>query len=411
MNFPAFVARRFLLSGHVPGAVRTLSVVSMVGMAIGAMALVLVLSVFNGFHELVFTLFHQFDPDIKIIAARGKYLTVADSLAAQLRKHPDVAAVTTTLEGRAVLGYYDHQSIVVVKGVKADFTNVSRVTEIIQYGRYEVADSAGYARLVMGEGVAANTSVNLADFDTPMQLYTVTDKANLLGADESLMQAHPAFAKGIFAIQKEYNDRMVLCSYAFAERLFGKPGAATAVEVRLQPGTDSKALQQQWQQLVGNAYEVQNWEGQHPTLYAVLRNEKAVSYLVLVLMLVLLAGTIVGSLTMVIIEKQKEIAVLQAIGAGTPTIRMVFLWQGAMSGLLAAGVGLTLGGILGYLQQNFGLLKIRGGENFLVDAFPLVMRPSDFILAGGTVLVLSILASLYPAMRATQGTVVQKLRA
>jgi lipoprotein-releasing system permease protein len=411
MQFSGFVARRFLFSGHVPGAVSTLSVVSMVGMGLGAMALVLVLSVFNGFHDLMYGLFERFDPDIKIVAARGRHVTAADSVAKLLQADASVAHVTTTLEGRAVLSYYSHQSIVVVKGVKADFTKVSRVEELLSYGTYEVADSGSYARLVMGEGVAAATSVNLADRETPMQLYTVTDKTNLLGGGDGLMQSHAAFATGIFSIQKEYNDRMVLCSYGFAERLFNAAGAATAIEVRLKPGTDGKALQQQLQNRLGAAFEVQNWEAQHPTLYAVLRNEKAVSYLVLVLMLVLLTGTIVGSLTMVIIEKQREIAVLQAMGATARQIQAIFFWQGTFSGVAAGAAGLALGGTLGYLQQNFGILKIRGGENFLVDAFPLVMRATDFILVGATVLLLAMLASLYPALRATQGTVVQKLRA
>lgn len=410
MQFSRYIARRFLFSSQLPGAIKTLSLVSMVGMAIGTASLIIVLSVFNGFHGLIYSLFQKIDPEIKIVAVKGRYLPEPQQVLDAVKRNTSVQAFTSVLEGRAILSYHDHQAIVVVRGIEQNFTDVSRIREIIAYGNYNVSDSAGYPHLVVGEGIAAATQINLADLQIPMQIYTITEKANLLNADPNSLQVYPAFTSGIFSVQKEYNDKIVLTNIGFARKLFNNDDDITSIDIKIKGGVDINSVRQSLQKDLGTGYDVQNWEGQHPSLYNILRNEKAISYLVLFFMLILLACTIVGSITMVIIEKQREIAILQSMGATKPQIQAIFVYQGLLSGLISTCSGLLFGGILGFLQQHFGLLKMQGGENFLIDHFPLVMQPSDFILVAATVLTLAVLASLYPALKATQGTVVYKLK-
>ncbi len=410
-SFSLYVARRFLFSSALPGAVRVLSWVSLVGIALGTASLWLVLSVFNGFHGLVYDLYQKFDADIRITAASGRYLPVSDSLITYLRTSGGVAALTYTLEGRAVLAYADHQTIVQVKGIRSDFSAVSAAHQLVQYGSFNLTDTLEYPRLVLGEGVAAALAVNLNDDARPLQLYTVTDGTSILQASPDALQSYPAFASGVFVMQKEYADKVVLAEYGFAQKLFRVEDRCTAYELKLTDGANDEQVQQALQLALGSKYQVQNWQGQHPSLFAVLQNEKFVSYLVLVLMLLLLACTVVGMLSMVVIDKQREVALLRALGVEAAQIQHVFIWMGVLLGSYGLGAGLILGGTLGWLQQSFGLLKMKGGEHFMIDSFPLRLSSIDAVLITVTVLMLSLAAAWYPARKAAAAQLAQWLRA
>lgn len=411
MHVPLFIARRYLFSKRLPTAVNVLAWISVVGIGLGTTALVLVLSVFNGFQQLIQGVFADFDPEIRIVAARDKFVPAADSIIQLVQKQPDVAQALPALEGRAILSYGDKQVIIQLKGVDTAYAQLTRVGSLVQYGSFQVETPDSVPLLVMGAGVAVRIGTNLMDDLTPHRLLAVTGEGNLLTNPEEAVRQVNAYPAGIFSIHKEYDDRVVLTSLSAARQLFAQPTAVSAIELRLNEGTDLEAARIRLQASLGPRYDVQTWYGQHQTLYQVLRNEKAVGYLVLTLMLLLAACTIVGNLTMVVLDKQGDIALLRAAGASARRVRAIFLWQGLLTGLWAAGGGLLLGGLIGWLQQTFGLLRMAGGASFLVQSFPLQMQGSDFVLIFATVLVLALLSSLYPAWRAAQGLPAQRFRA
>jgi len=409
--FPVRIARRYLFSRRLPGAINLITLISVLGIGLGTASLIVALSVFNGFHELLRGLFEDFDPDIRITHSVGKYLENRPETLRMIRQTEGVSHVVPVLEGRAALKYAGEEAehIVQLKGVPDDFLRVSRVDNRVVRGRYRLRDAAGRYGFVAGQGVEYFTRMNLMS-ETPMQFYTLSENADLLRNPEDALRSIQAVPMGVFSLQKEYDDNLVLVPLALARELLDQPEVITAYELKLDNPDAAARVQAALQQKLGNGYVVQTWYQQHQTLYEVMRNEKKVAFLVIAFMLLLASCNIVGSLTMVVLEKRRDIGILRTMGATATQIRNIFLLEGLLVGGVAAAWGTTLGLGFCWLQATFGLLRLGGGEVFIVDAYPVKVLAPDVFLVVGTVIILAILGSIYPAWRASRLTVLESIR-
>lgn len=412
LNFPFFIARRYLFSKKSSNAINIITSISMVGIMVGTAALVIVLSVFNGLSSLLEGLFAAIDPDLKIIAAEGKNFVEDEDLIAKLKDHPDVAVLTRTIEDRVVMQYFDKQVVATIKGVEENFSEANEIDsdEYVWEGDYTFEKRNGVAQGVFGQGVAAQLSLNINDHVNPIQIKVLNDKAKGILDLSNAIIYESIFPAGLFSIQKEYDDRFVLVSLDFARELFEYGDRVSSYEIAIPDLDRVDEVKASLQEMLGADYEVITWYEQHESLYRVMRNEKYIGYLILTLLLAIAAINIVGSLSMIVLEKTRDIAVLKSMGATTKLIRQIFL----MEGVLVGGIGVTIGMVIAYgfgiLQQQYGLLTLSGGENFRINAFPLEMRFNDFLLIFLTVTGLSLLAAIYPSFKASQVEVVEGLR-
>jgi lipoprotein-releasing system permease protein len=405
-----FIAKRYLFSPDMPGAVQIITVITTVGVGLITAALVVTFSVFNGFQAVLRDLFKTFDADVRVSALRGRYVApVASGLLTALS---EVAAVAPVLEGRAVLRNGAKEQIVKVKGVDASFETVSDVEKLVRFGKYSLKDTFDEPALVAGVGVAGNLGLAINDPFQKLELLTLSEKKELLSADPAqAVRSAVLGVSGVFILQKDYDDKLILVPLPVADRLFEADGRRTGYEIKLKDGISPERFRKKLQDLLGNDYRVETWYEQHQTLYEVMRNEKAVAFLVLALMLGLTACNIVACLSMVAAEKRRDVGILQALGAGRRLTVGVFWALGLLIGGGACLGGMVLGVALCLLQDRFGLLKLGVSEDsaFLIQAYPVEMRPEDFALIAAVVVVLASLSAFYPAFRATKLKIVENI--
>jgi lipoprotein-releasing system permease protein len=408
-NLKTDIARRYLFSKKSSNAINLITGVSTIGIGIGTAALILVLSVFNGLTQFIEGLFASVDPEIKVVASVGKTFEDRPALLDSIEAHPDVVEATRTLEGRVWLAYQDRQAFATLKGVEPDFTAVNPLEKDVFGGEYTFAPRNGVTQAVLGNIIAHNLSANTDDETHPIRVSYLPQDASTrsLDADARIERLFPA---GYFSIQKEYDEKYVFTDFSFVQRFFGSENRVSAYELRLSDIDRAKAVQADLQSMLGDAYEVQTWYEQHATLYRVMQNEKFISYLILVLMLSILAINIVGGLSMIVLDKTKDIAVLKSMGATSTLVRRVFEYVGLLVGGIGGGIGVLIALLLGLGQKYLGLITLQGGDSFRVKAFPIELQVGDFVLVFATVMVLSGLASLYPAIQAARIQVVEGLR-
>ncbi|MDX2246715.1 MAG: FtsX-like permease family protein [Bacteroidia bacterium] len=406
MNLPFYIARRYLFSRKSSNAINIITWVSIAGIGVGTAALILVLSVFNGLTTFIEGLFAAMDPDIKIVAARGQVFEHSDDLYRQLSEHPEVVALTRTIEGRVWLEYVDNQTYGTIKGVEADFLTVNRVDTFVYAGEYDFKPRSGVTQAVLGSVIAANLNADLENDFRPVSVSYIPHDASI----SNPINTEFLFPSGYFSVQKEYDEKYVLTDFYFVRDLFELKNEITAYELRLTHTDRAGPVKKEIEAIVGPDFEVLTWYEQHQTLYKVMRNEKYVSYLILVLMLAIAAVNIVGSLSMIVLEKTRDIAVLKSMGATRGMIRKIFLADGLLVGGVGGIFGVIVALITGLAQKYLGFIQLNGGESFRVKAFPIELQLSDFILVAITVITLSVLASVYPAFQASRVKVIRGLR-
>lgn len=409
MNVKLSIALRYLFSKKSSNAINLITWVSMIGIGFGTAALILVLSVFNGLTGFIEGLFAAIDPDLKIVAAdEGRYFEAEAELLDSLRNHPQVAAVTRTVEGRVWFEYVDNGTIAVLKGVEPDFTEVNPLDDYVYGGNYTFAPRDGIHQAVVGSIVAGLLKPNTEDELRPIRVSYIPQDASFLNPQRDVKLGR-LFPSGYFSIQKEYDERYVFSDFDYVRELFELEDQISAIEIRLHDIVQADAVQEDLATLLDGRYEVLTWYEQHATLYRVMKNEKYISYLILVLMLAIAAINIVGGLSMIVLEKTRDIAVLKSFGATQGMVRQIFQYVGLLVGGIGGGVGVLLAFAIGLAQKYFGLVKLNGGESFRVKAFPIALQWQDFALVFLTVMVLAALASLYPARQAARIRVVEGL--
>ena len=393
--FSLKVAFRYIFSKKSHNAINVISGISAIGVAIGTMALVVVLSVFNGFEQLIANMFSAFDPDFRITAVEGKSFEIDKDPWQTIRKMPDVAVFTEVVEENALLRFRDRQMAATVKGVGENYRQLTDIDSIMYDGKFELFDGA-FERAVVGIGLAGSLSLG-AHFIDPLYIYAPkrTSRINMLRPESSFNQA-ATFTSGIFAVQQvQYDNQYVLVSLDLARELFEyEAHVVSCIELKINDKADAAKLQKQLQAIVGSDFVVKNRYEQQESFFKIMQVEKWITFLILSFILLIASFNIIGSLSMLIIDKQADIKTLRSLGASTSQIKSIFLLEGWMISALGALFGILLGTVISLVQQHFGVLRM--GSGYVVDAYPVVLVPSDILYVFITVVVMGFLAAYYP---------------
>ncbi|MEI7982032.1 MAG: FtsX-like permease family protein [Bacteroidota bacterium] len=396
MNFPFYIARRYLVSKKSHNIINIISAISMVGVAIGAMALIIVLSVFNGFEKLVISLFSSFNPDIQVTVRHGKTFDIHTIPLDQLRKIPGIVHLSEVIEEDALIKYKDKQTIVTIKGVSKDYVKMSGIDTMMMEGDFKLEDQQqNYA--VLGYGIAATIGASLQDYLNPLVVYVPRRDASLSGGFENAFSSDVIFPAGFFSIQQDYDVKYVLLPLRFVQKLLVYENERTALEMSLAKGSDQQKIQRRIETLLGKGFVVQNRFQQQEILYKIMKSEKLYIFLILAFILFMATFNVIGSLSMLILDKRKDIAVLHSMGAGQSVIRRIFFIEGMLISLIGAVAGLVLGGVVCWIQIRYGVVALGSADSsFVVSAYPVHMQFTDFILVLTTVISIGFFAAWYP---------------
>lgn len=402
MNFEPRIAWRYLFSKKGHNAINIVSGISAAAVAVVTAAMICVLSVMNGFGALVEHMFSEFDPVLLVVPADGQTLRTDTAPIVSLYAREDIEAISMQLEQTALIRYKDHQVPARVMGVDSLFKRTAHIDSIITDGFYSVWDGA-FERTVLGRGLAAQIGMN-AHFTGALHLYAPerTGRLNMLRPDLSLRHEH-AFIAGTFAVnQIEYDDQVLLVSLPLAQRLFAYD-EHTASALRIQPKSDKKSdIRHQKSAIsksLGAGYKVLDRYEQQADFFRILRIEKLLTVLLLVFILLIASFNIIGSLSMLIIDKREDIGILSHLGADEPMIRRVFLLEGWLISSLGSLAGLVIGVLLCLGQQHFGWLKLGSGDDYIISAYPVQVQPLDVLLVAAIVLALGFVAAYYPSRK------------
>ncbi len=401
-NLESHIAWRYLFSKKGHNAINIVSGISAAAVAVVTAAMICVLSVMNGFGVLVEQMFSEFDPVLLVVPSEGQTLRTDTAPIASLYAREDIEAIAMQLEQTALIRYKDHQMPARVMGVDSLFTQTAHIDSIITDGYFSVWDGA-FDRAVLGRGLASQIGIN-AHFTGALHLYAPerTGTINLLRPDLSLRHEH-TFIAGTFAVnQLEYDDQLMLVSLPLAQRLFDYD-EHTASALRITPKDKSQIsnLKSQISKILGPGYKILDRYEQQADFFRILHIEKLLTVLLLVFILLIASFNIIGSLSMLIIDKREDIRILSHLGADEPTIRRVFLLEGWFISTLGTLSGLVLGVLLCLGQQHFGWLKLGTGSEYVISAYPVQVQPTDVLMVAVIVLLLGLLAALYPAKKMT----------
>jgi lipoprotein-releasing system permease protein len=373
----------------------------MVAIMVGTAALILVLSVFNGFEGLVKSLYSSFYPDLKIVPASGKQLTLTAEQLAKLRAVKGIRALSLVVEEKALLLNGEAQSNAYIKGVDAAYAGVTGVRNHIVRGVFDVG-TADEPLLVLGGGIENAIGIQSDRSLEPITIYTGRQGTVDLQDPLKNVSRGDVHAAGTFVIQQDFDNKYVLSNMDFVKSLLGMAANNySAVEIAVASGDDAEEVQKAVATVLDEMYLVQTRYEQNRSLYAVMRSEKWVIYAILSLILVVAAFNMIGALTMLVLEKRSDISVLHALGGTRSLIQKIFLSEGLLLAILGGGTGMLLAFLIALLQIRFHLIPLHGGS-FLIDYFPVSLHLSDFILVGVTVVIIAFIASWIPARKAAQ---------
>jgi lipoprotein-releasing system permease protein len=408
--FPLYIARRYLLSKKSHNIINIISIISVAGITVGSMALIIILSVFNGFEGLVMGMFNSFNPDLQVTVKMGKTFPVSAVPEEKIKQIPGVKYIVPVVEENAIASFEDKQHIVVLKGVGKDFTEMTPLDSFMLNGTYKLRNEQREFA-VIGAGVAYYLDLYPEDFTTPLTLYEPKrTKKNFSGMPDESFNSARVQVSGVFSVQNDYDMEYIILPIDIVRRLLNYSDEVTSLDIGLVPGTDLKTVQEQVQALMGNDYYVKNHYQQQALLYKVMRSEKWAVYLILTFILLIAAFNMIGSLSMLILDKKKDISVLWSLGADKTTIKRIFFTEGMLISVTGGLAGLVLGGIIAFLQQRFGIIKLGGGQgNYVVDAYPVVVQALDFLYVLLTVLIIGALTAWYPVRQISRKYLSQRL--
>lgn len=407
MNYRAFIAWRYLFSRKSHHAINIISGISACGVAIAAMAMVCTLSVFNGFQSLVSDLFTDFDPELKVTLMQGRVLSANDKVVKQLRQRKDIETLTLCLEDQALVVRDGKQVVVMVKGMDDTYARQMNLPRLL-YPELDGdvtlhADVLEYA--IPGIQLAMQLGLR-PDFDPSLLIYAPKrgERVNM-GNPMASFNADELMSSGyVFQVkQSKYDANYVITSLEFAQRLFDQPGRISQMEIRLKPGTSLRQAKRDISKQLGSRFQVQDRYEQQEDVFRIMKIEKLIAYLFLTFILLVASFNIVGSLTMLMIDKRDDIVTLRNLGATPSDVRRVFILEGNLISLLGALVGILIGVGLCWIQQQYGLISMGRSEgSFIVEAYPVVVHLWDILLVFVTVLLVSALVVWYPVRRQIQ---------
>lgn len=397
MNFPFYIARRYLFSKKSHNAINIISMVSVCGVVVATIALVCALSVYNGFNDLVSTLFSSFDPELKITPRTGKVFDPQDSRIKKVKKLPSIDVWCEVLEDNALVRYDNRQVVAVVKGVDKSFEQLASIDSVLVDGNFILQDDVvDYA--IPGIGMASALGVN-AGYLSPMEFYAPKrdEKVNLSNPATSFQVSY-AYAGAVFCInQQVYDENYILVPISLTRELFKYETEVSSIEIKLHPSSNFSSDKDEITSILGKDFIVQDRFEQQEASYKMMQIEKWMTFLILSFILAIALFNVVGSLSMLMIEKQEDVKTLRNMGANDALISRIFLFEGWMIAGFGALIGILIGIILCLIQQKFGLLKLGQTTGaFIVDAYPVRVALSDVITVFITVVTIGFIAAWYP---------------
>ena len=391
MNFPFFVARRYLFSKKKTHAINVISLISVIGVAVATMALVIVLSVFNGFHDLVASFFTNFDPQLKVVPVEGKTVPADDPILTKISHFPEVDVATGTVEDMALAIYNGKQAMVTIKGVDDNFPQLTHITEILYGdGQFQLHT----ANLQYGTpGIRLAQTLGLgANWKGYLKIYAPQREGQLDMTDpQSGFVVDSLISPGVvFSVnQGKYDKSYIVTSLGFAQNLFNQQGMLSALELRLKPGSNFESVKARMQQVAGKKYKVLDRFEQQSDTFKIMKVEKLMAYIFLTFILIVACFNIIGSLY--------DVVTLRNLGASDKQIRRIFLFEGRLISFFGAILGILLGLLLCWLQQQYGFVKMGSSDGtFVVNAYPVSVHYSDVLIIFFTVIAAGWLAVWYP---------------
>ena len=405
MRLSVYIAKRYLFAKKSRNAINVISAISVTGVAVGTMALIIVLSVFNGLEEMVNSIFNTFDPDLKVSVATGKVFSPDQEKLLQLSELSGVKTYSLTLEENALLRYDDRQFIAVIKGVDNEFVNVTRVDSVTWDGEFRLWSIGKRPEAVVGAGVARYLGLNV-NFITPLHIYVPKRTGSInLNPEDAFIDRYIS-PSGVFEVEQEFDSKYVFIPIEFARELLEYDSEISSIEILTDSNEKLSNIQNSVKKIFGDNFVVKNRFELQEIFYKVMRSERLAIFIILTLILLIASFNIIGSLTMLIIEKERDIEILRSLGADNTLIRKIFIFEGWLISIIGAMAGVFMGFIICWLQQRFGIIKLNS-ESLLMEAYPVLMKIKDFIVVPVTVLLIGYWAAWYPVRSLTKKYLIQ----
>lgn len=404
MNLAFFIARRYLFARKSTSAINLISLISIAGIFIGTAALIIILSVFNGFKGIALSMYNSFSPDLKIEATSGKGFVPPLGALTMLKSTPGISSVIQSLEEKALLVYHNRQYIATFRGLDSGYQKLHVLDTMIIDGRLRLeGGTLDYG--VLGAGIQYRLGVSIKALE-PLEVYSPSRHPGHLTGSVSDFNRQQLYPEGVFSIQEEYDDRYVLTSLRFMRNLLNEPAQVSSLDIYVDNNSHDPAKIAKIGEAIGKLhlgpYSVKDRFQQNELLFKTLNSEKWAVFLILAFVLLIAVFNVMGSLTMLVIEKQKDISILLSMGAQPTTVRRVFLLQGLIISLSGGVFGLAAGAAFCWIQQEFGLIKIGAAKTFVVDSYPVMMTIPDFLFVFCTVLSISLVASFLASNQAAK---------
>ena len=399
MNFPFYIARRYLFSKKSTHAINVISGISIVGVAVATMALVVTLSVFNGFHDLVASFLTSFDPQLKVTPVKGKTVAADDPRLTAIRLLPQVDVATECMEDQALAVYNGSQAMITLKGVDDNFDQLTHIGEIlVGDGEFEL-HAADMHYGIIGIRLAEALGTGYV-YNHPIKIYAPRREGQLdMTAPEESFIEDELYSPGVLfnVRQAKYDKGYIITSLGFARRVFEQQGMVSSLELRLKPGSDFEAVKREMQKIAGDDFYVKDRFEQQDETFKIMKIEKLIAYVFLTFILIVACFNIIGSLSMLIIDKKDDVVTLRNLGASDKQVTRIFLFEGRLISALGALLGIAIGLLLCWLQQTYGLVKLGSSAgSFVINAYPVSVHPEDIVLIFVTVFAVGFLAVWYP---------------
>jgi lipoprotein-releasing system permease protein len=400
LNTSIYIAKRYLFSGKKMHAINIISGISMLGVLIGSAALLIILSVFNGFEKVILSLYSNFTPEIKIETKLGKTFNPKTPYFASLHKDAHVFSFTEVLQEKALIKYGDKPFLGTVMGVSDDFLKNPQLDSTIASGSFTLK-SGNQNFAVIGATIQGSLGINVHDELSSMQIFSPRRDAENSANPLNEFVVRSINPSGVFAIQQEFDD-IAVTPIEFARDLLDQPVNVSSIQLNFKRGTDIDAMQKSIQDKIGNDFTVKNRKEQNSELYKTLNYESWAVYMILTFVLIIAIFNIIGSLTMLVIDKRKDIAILSGLGANKNMIQGIFFFEGMMITAIGCIIGIVLGTIFCLLQQHYGWIKM-GAKMSVLDSYPIDLKIKDFGLVLLTVGGISVIAAGISARLSIKG--------
>ena len=396
MNLPFRIALRYLFARKNHNVINIISMISVVGVCIGAMALVTVLSVFNGFESLIGNTFSSFDPQLKIIPKSGKVFSPDTTQLDAVYQIEAISYHSETVEDRVLLRHQDRQTPAFLKGVEPSYEKMTGLDTMVIDGKFAL-DIDGDPAAILGYGLARTLGAGIK-FIRPIYIYVPKrgGAISMLNPEKNFNRKHIYPSAFFFISQQKYDDQYCLVPLTTARQLFGYSNQVSAIEIALKQGADVAVVEEEVQQLLGSGFDVLNRKEQQSDIFKMMEVEKWMTFLILIFITFIASFNVIGSLSMLMLDKKTDIQTLRSMGATAKFVRSIFLFEGWLISVIGGAVGLVLGAVLCWSQIEFGWLRLQGGGSFIISAYPIKMVAADFLYVFLAISALGIIVAYYP---------------